>query len=71
MRTLQSFDRAATWSSPRRLDAVPMHNSWLARTDGGRFTGDYIATVFAAGRPFPVFSLAVAGHSQSIFAGVR
>lgn len=71
VRTLQSFDRAATWSASRRLDAVPMHNSWLARTDGGRFTGDYIATVFAAGRPFPVFSLAVAGHSQSIFAGVR
>jgi len=71
VRTTQSFDGAATWSAPRPLDATPMRNVWLAHTEGGLFAGDYIATVFAAGRPLPVFSLAVASLSQSIFAGVR
>jgi hypothetical protein len=71
VRTTQSFDGAATWSPPRPLEAAPMHNVWLAHTEGGLFAGDYIATVFAADRPLPVFSLAVANLRQSIFAGVR
>jgi hypothetical protein len=71
VRTAQSVDGGATWSAPRRLDAVPIANRWLPVAEGGSFVGDYIATPFVAGRPLPVFSLAVATGSQSIFAGVR
>jgi hypothetical protein len=71
VRTTESLDGGATWSAHRRLEAVPMHNSWLAQTEGGLFAGDYIATPFVAGHPVPVFSLAVASRRQSIFAAVR
>jgi BNR/Asp-box repeat len=71
VRTAESLDGGRTWSPPRRLDAVPVTSSWLPLTEGGRFFGDYIATPFLAGRPLPVFSLALGPHNQSIFAAVR
>ena len=71
VRSVSSADGGATWTAPLRLESVPMRNAWLAQTEGGLFAGDYIATAFAAGRPVPVFSLAVAAQSQAIFATVR
>jgi BNR/Asp-box repeat len=68
VRTIQTADGGTTWSPPRRLDVTPAEDIWLAETEGGRFVGDYIATAFVAGRPMPVFSLAVANRRQSIFA---
>jgi hypothetical protein len=68
VRTVQSIDGGATWSAPRRLEAVPMQSDWLPAAEGGLFAGDYIATPFVAGRPLPVFSLALGPHNQSIFA---
>jgi hypothetical protein len=71
VRTAQTLDGGATWSAPQRLDVAPAPDVWLALTEGGRFVGDYIATAFVAGRPMPVYSLAVANQRQSIFAEVR
>jgi hypothetical protein len=68
VRMTETSDGGTTWSPPRRLDAVAAQDFWLAQTEGGRFVGDYIATAFVAGRPMPVFSLAVANRRQSIFA---
>ena len=53
-----SVDGGATWSAPQRLDAQPMRLDWLPLA-GGRFLGDYISTSYVAGRPMPVYSLAV------------
>jgi RTX calcium-binding nonapeptide repeat (4 copies) len=53
-----SSNGGATWSAPQRLDAEPMHLDWLPLA-GGRFLGDYISTSYVAGKPIPVFSLAV------------
>ena len=53
-----SADGGATWGVPQRLDAEPMRLDWLPSA-GGRFLGDYISTSYVAGRPIPVYSLAV------------
>jgi hypothetical protein len=47
--------------------------TWVADTNSGRMTGDYISASFVAGRPIAVFSLALeplAGgrFRQAIFA---
>jgi BNR repeat protein len=55
----QSTNGGATWTAPQRLDALPVHLDWLARTSGGRMVGDYYATAYAGGRVVPVFTLAI------------
>ena len=55
---VSSANGGATWSAPQRLDAEPMQVDWLP-VAGGRFLGDYMSTSFVAGRPIPVYSLAV------------
>jgi len=54
----QSRDGGATWTTPQRLDAQPMREDWLARSEGGRMVGDYYSVEFAADRVVPVFTLA-------------
>ena len=56
---VQSADGGRTWTAPQQLDAEPMQMSWLPESSG-RMVGDYFATVFAAGRVVPVFTLAIA-----------
>src|ERR1700694_344776 len=52
-----SQDGGATWSGPVQL-AGPMNVAWLPQTLLGLMVGDYIATVFSAGRPLSVFAVA-------------
>jgi hypothetical protein len=47
-----------SWTKPRRLDAEPMAETWLADTGLGRMLGDYVSTSYVRGRPIPVFALA-------------
>ena len=54
-----SANGGARWGPPRRLDAQPMRIDWLPLANG-RFLGDYLSTSYVAGRPVPVFALAVA-----------
>ena len=54
-----SANGGARWGPPRRLDAQPMQIDWLPLANG-RFLGDYLSTSYVAGRPVPVFALAVA-----------
>jgi Ca2+-binding RTX toxin-like protein len=54
-----SANGGARWGPPRRLDAQPMQIAWLPLANG-RFLGDYLSTSYVAGRPVPVFALAVA-----------
>ena len=53
-----SANGGVTWSAPQRLDAQRMQLAWLPNAEG-RFLGDYISTSYVAGRPVPVYSLAV------------
>jgi hypothetical protein len=78
IRLFRSADGGATWSTPRRLDATPMHIPWLARSisDGsGGFLGDYEAVAFVGSRPMPVFASALApafpGLRQDLYATTR
>lgn len=54
-----SANGGARWGPPRRLDAQPMQIDWLPLANG-RFLGDYLSMSYVAGRPVPVFALAVA-----------
>lgn len=57
-----STDGGKSWSANKQL-AGPMYASWLPR--GNNKVGDYISTVFANGRAFPIFEIAQAlsgGH---------
>ena len=54
---VSSRDGGATWTKPRRLDAVSARYSWLANA-GGQFVGDYVGATYSAGRFVPVFALA-------------
>jgi hypothetical protein len=54
---VSSRDAGATWTTPRRLDAVPPRYAWLANA-GGQFVGDYVGATYAGGRFVPVFALA-------------
>jgi hypothetical protein len=56
---VQSPDGGASWTSPLRLDTVPMQMSWLAEAEG-RMVGDYFSTAYAGDRVVPVFALAIA-----------
>jgi hypothetical protein len=53
----QSFDQGASWSAPVDLTGG-MKPVWMANTNDGYMTGDYISTSFAGGTPHPVFALA-------------
>jgi hypothetical protein len=55
-----SRDAGATWGKPQRLNAESIAVTWLARTAGGFFLGDYVSTSFVSGQPVPVFALAAA-----------
>ena len=56
---VQSTNGGATWTTPQRLDALPVRLTWLARAIGGRMVGDSYATSYAAKRVVPVFTLAI------------
>jgi hypothetical protein len=59
-----------TWSAPEPL-AAPTAFANLARSNRGRFVGDYISTAFAAGGlAVPVFSTAVAPFDGRFHQGV-
>lgn len=55
---VSSGDGGASWSTPTQLSAQPLEMPWLARTQGGRFVGDYVSTSVAGDRFVPVFTLA-------------
>ncbi len=52
-----SRNGGATWTKPRRLDAVSPRYAWLANA-GAQFVGDYVGATYAGGRFVPVFALA-------------
>jgi len=54
---VSSHDGGATWTKPRRLDAVSPRYSWLTFA-GAQFVGDYVGATYSAGRFVPVFALA-------------
>ncbi|HEY8297708.1 MAG TPA: sialidase family protein [Candidatus Baltobacteraceae bacterium] len=54
---VESRDGGATWSAPVTL-AGPMNLEWLAQTTQGSMVGDYLAAVYVAGRPIPVYTVA-------------
>ncbi len=70
-----SRDGGRTWTSPQRLNAIPMSPLWMADTSLGRMLGDYVSVSWVRGRPIPVYSLASAPTrgllQQAIFAGTR
>jgi BNR repeat-like domain len=62
----ESADGGGDWARPRRLNAEPMAFDWLAETNLGRMLGDYVAGVFAGGRPIALIALAgTPGYEQS------
>jgi hypothetical protein len=70
---ISSTNAGATWSTPRRLNAVSMPLSWLADTSQGRMVGDYISTSFSNGKAIGVFALATPPDGmfhESMFAAV-
>lgn len=58
-----STNGGATWSPSQAL-AGPMGESWLANTDQGFMTGDYISTSIALNRGVTVFPVAMAPTDQ-------
>jgi hypothetical protein len=56
---VQSTNGGAGWTTPQRLDALPVRLNWLARAEGGRMVGDYYATSYVGKRVVPVFTLAI------------
>src|SRR5262249_50953958 len=54
----RSPDGGRSWKAPERLNPRTMKLDWLADTNLGRMTGDYISTSFAGLRPVPVLALA-------------
>jgi hypothetical protein len=67
----RSTDGGTTWTTPRRLDAAPFGQTWVADA-GGAMLGDYYSVSYAGGRVVPVFTLAeppLAGRlREAIFA---
>jgi len=53
----QSSDGGATWSKGVQL-SQSMQLSWLPNTFSGRMVADYVATVFAGPRAFPIYAIA-------------
>jgi hypothetical protein len=51
---ISSKDGGSTWTAPTLL-AGPMTLSWLPNTFAGLMVGDYMATVFAGEKAFPIF----------------
>jgi hypothetical protein len=56
-RLITSTTGGASWTAPRRLDALATSSTWLADA-GGKFLGDYMAVSFSAKAALPVFVLA-------------
>jgi hypothetical protein len=54
---ITSANGGVTWSPPRRLNTLPMHETWLPFANG-YFLGDYISTSFAGGRAVGILTLA-------------
>lgn len=52
---VSSTDGGTSWSASRKLAGL-MYASWLPR--GNNRVGDYVSTVFANGRAFPIFEIA-------------
>ncbi len=48
----------ARWTTPRRLNVVPMRLAWLPQTSTGRMVGDYFGAAFTQGRSVSVVALA-------------
>jgi hypothetical protein len=61
-----SSDGGASWTPPRRLNAVSFPLAWIASTSGGRMVGDYMSATFAAGRIVPVFVLALRPRGSTL-----
>jgi len=53
----QSSDSGATWTAARQL-SPGMQLSWLPQTFSGYMVADYLATVFAGPRAFPLYVIA-------------
>jgi hypothetical protein len=51
---ISSNDGGTHWTAPTLL-AGPMTLSWLPNTFAGLMVGDYMSTVFAGGKAFPIF----------------
>lgn len=66
---VQSPDGGASWTTPLRLNTVPMQMDWLPQSNG-RMVGDYFATAFAGDRIVPVFALAVAPTNNRLHEAV-
>lgn len=62
---ISSPDGGTTWTSPVLL-AGPMTISWLPNTFAGFMVGDYMSTVFAGGKAFPIFSVARANSGTML-----
>ncbi|MBV9227767.1 MAG: exo-alpha-sialidase, partial [Chloroflexi bacterium] len=62
---VSSTDGGATWSPSQAL-AGPMGESWLANTDQGFMTGDYISTSIAFNRGVTVVPVAQAPSGQQL-----
>lgn len=54
---IESLDGGQTWSAAKQIGGR-MQLNWLPNTFSGRMVADYVATVFASGRGWPMFSLA-------------
>ena len=46
------------WTTPRRLNVVPMRLAWMPQTSTGRMVGDYFGAAFTDGRAVSVVALA-------------
>lgn len=61
-----STNGGSTWSAVSTLTSTAMNVSWLANTSDGYMAGDYIATVFSAGKAYPVFVTASAPTNSQL-----
>jgi len=52
---IESKDGGQTWGSVQQVGG-PMKLSWLPDTFSGKMVADYVATVFALGRGYPIYS---------------
>lgn len=61
---ISSQDGGATWGAPQLL-AGPMSLTWIAQTMDGAMVGDYMATVFASGRPIGFVTVATPNNGTA------
>jgi hypothetical protein len=65
----QSVNGGRTWTTRRRLNALPIRMAWLPKADG-RMVGDYFSVAFVSGRIVPVYALAAAPLHNSFREGI-